>query len=319
MNKQWFADAPSNIALIKYMGKKNTEQNVPANSSLSYTLDDLKSFVELESTPLHHDSWEPLDLPGRQLLFNLSASSQARFLRHLDLLKKHFNYSGHFIVRSCNNFPASTGLASSASSFAALTRCAVRAICEITEQPEPTTEEMALLSQRGSGSSCRSFFRPWAIWSEEMVQPIELPISKLIHQVIVVTHTEKTVSSSEAHQRITTSPDFEARPGRAEKRLSSLLQALKTENWDQAFSICWQEFADMHRLFSTSQPAFSYMTENTHLLLDDLKRFWDAEGDGPLVTLDAGPNIHLLYRPDQLDLAQKFKVDKLLGNYDVIA
>lgn len=317
--KKWFAEAPANIALIKYMGKKNSEQNTPINSSLSYTLDDLKSFVEMEATPLHHDSWEPLDLPGRQELFNLPSAAQIRFLQHLARLKTYFKYTGHFIVRSCNNFPASTGLASSASSFAALTRCAVRAMTEITQHAEPSVEEVALLSQQGSGSSCRSFFRPWALWSEGKVTAIELPIPKLIHQVVVVTHTAKKISSSEAHQRITTSPAFENRPLRAEQRLYALLQAFKVENWDEAFKICWDEFTDMHRLFATSQPAFSYMTATTETILRDLQQFWEEEDDGPLVTLDAGPNIHLLYRPDQADLAQKFRVDKLLGNYDVIS
>lgn len=315
---KWFADAPSNIALIKYMGKKDPQHNTPINSSLSYTLSDLKSFVELELLPLKQDAWEPLDIPGAQS-FHLSAAGQERFLRHFAFLKKYFNYPHHFIVRSCNNFLANGGLASSASSFAALTRCAVLALTELTGHPELSPAEMASLSQQGSGSSCRSFFQPWALWTPDSVHEIHLPFTKLIHQVIIVEHAAKLVSSSEAHSRITTSPHFTHRPERAEQNLQALLHALHAKDWHSAYTITWQEFEDMHQLFATSTPAFSYMSEATQSLLSELQNFWETEGDGPIVTLDAGPNIHLLYRPDQIELAHKFRIDKLLGNYDVIS
>ena len=109
---EWFAQAPSNIALIKYMGKKDIENNIPINSSLSYTLNNLLSSVMLETHPGKKDFWEPLDTPG-SLKFVLSNDAQDRFLRHLARLKAQVNYSGAFIVRSSNNFPHSSGLASS--------------------------------------------------------------------------------------------------------------------------------------------------------------------------------------------------------------
>ena len=54
------ASAPSNIALIKYMGKIRTESNLPTNASLSYTLENLRSFVTLESNDTGVDEWKPL-------------------------------------------------------------------------------------------------------------------------------------------------------------------------------------------------------------------------------------------------------------------
>ena len=313
----WFAQAPSNIALIKYMGKKDSERNIPINPSLSYTLNNLLSSVMLEQHPGKKDFWEPLNTPGGGL-FILSIAAQERFLQHLARLKAQFNYTGAFVVRSCNNFPHSSGLASSASSFAALTKCAALALSELTQKPLPSIETQAQLSRLGSGSSCRSFFSPWALWDDETVEAIHLPYQQLIHQVIIISHAEKDVSSSEAHQRICTSKLYKTRPARAKANLKSLLNAFETRDWKAAHDVCWQEFQDLHQLFSTSASPFSYISEQSKATLTMLQQLWQREGDGPLVTMDAGPNIHLLYRPEQADIAFRFKQEYLLGNYDVL-
>jgi len=313
---KWFATAPSNIALIKYMGKSDSALNIPSNGSLSYTLPELESFVALEQSHLPADRWEPLDMPG-SIQFTLSAAAQARFLAHFSFLKRQFNYEGNFIVRSCNNFPIASGLASSASSFAALTKAAVRALTELTGQPEPSLEAQAALSRQGSGSSCRSFFTPWALWQGENTHPIDLPYPHLIHHVVLVNKHEKTISSREAHERVKTSPLFASRPERAEKNLQQLQLAIRDQQWQQAYQIIWNDFMDMHQLFATATPAFSYRTEEGDAVLNDIAAHWDAHGDGPWVTMDAGPNIHLLFRPDQELLAKKMRFE-FIRNFDVL-
>ena len=314
---EWFAQAPANIALIKYMGKKDQKKNIPDNPSLSYTLNNLLSNVSLEAHAGKHDVWEPLNIPGAAP-FTLSINAQTRFLNHLAFLKAYFNYSGCFIVRSSNNFPHSSGLASSASSFAALTQCAALALSERTETPLPAVEIQANLSRQGSGSSCRSFFSPWALWDEETVTAIELPYMELLHEVIVISQNEKEVSSSAAHLRIHTSPHYAGRSSRARENLQLLLDAFTAKDWHAATQICWHEFQDMHRLFSTCDQPFSYISDKSLAALNTLQDFWQREGDGPLITMDAGPNIHLLYRTDQAALARRFKVHYLVGNYDVL-
>lgn len=313
----WFASAPSNIALIKYMGKSDPNQNIPSNASLSYTLPDLESFVELEVDTQPRDSWEPLILPGTRGDFHLSEAAKERYLEHLAFLKQQAGYEGHFIVRSCNNFPMSSGLASSASSFAALTRCVSRAIAELQNREEPDNATLAHLSQRGSGSSCRSFFAPWALWASTEIRAVDLPYTDLIHHVIVISHEEKTVSSSEAHERVTSSPLFLGRPDRATKRLQQLLKALRAREWERAYHICWDEFQDLHALFSSAHDPFSYMTEESLNALHFLQQHWQTEKDGPIITMDAGPNIHLLFRPDQHDVAEYLK-SVFLASHDVL-
>lgn len=301
---QWLAQAPANIALIKYMGKKNSLQNIPDNPSLSFTLNNLLSTVQLTTSSESTDRWEPLTSA-----FTLSITAQNRFLHHLANLKTYFNYQGNFIVQSSNNFPHSSGFASSASSFAALTRCAVLALSELTNTQCPSIAIQAGLSRAGSGSSCRSFFSPWALWDEEQVEAIELPYMDLIHNVIVIDQQEKKISSSLAHQQIVKSPYYPNRAIRASQNLQQLLAAFAKKDWRMAYEISWREFQDMHQLFSTCDEPFTYITNESQAALVALQRFWKQHGDGPLVTMDAGPNIHLLYRMDQAHLAEQFKRD----------
>jgi diphosphomevalonate decarboxylase len=315
--QQWFAQAPSNIALIKYMGKLDEKKNIPSNPSLSYTLPNLMSHVKLEAYPGPFDIWEPLEIPGFKPL-NLSHDAQTRYLQHLDNLKKYFKYEGHFIVRSSNNFPHASGLASSASSFAALTKCACLALSELTHTECPDVSVQAELSRMGSGSSCRSFFSPWAIWNNVTAEKIELPYNNLIHHAILISEEEKAISSKRAHSQVKSSPEYEFRPARARKRLDDLLRALQTKQWQNAYKICWDEFMDMHHLFETAAEPFTYFTPKTHEMLEILKAFWEENQDGPIVTMDAGPNIHLLFRSDQHELAHHFVHEYLVNQFDFI-
>jgi diphosphomevalonate decarboxylase len=298
---------PSNIALIKYMGKENVENNVPANASLSFTLPHLKSFVRVTVQPgTKTDLWKPLtDEPGANAPVELSEKAKTRFLKHLAFLKQTFGVEQGLLVESANNFPSDCGIASSASSFAALTKAAIETFQALgVKQAYCSEGDMAALSAKGSGSSCRSFFGPWVLWSGNTVRPIEFPYENLYHQVIVVDGAKKSVSSSEAHKRVMTSALYNHRPNRAQDRLAHLLEALRHQDWQKCYQICWEEFWDMHSLFETSNPSFGYFGEKTVALLNELRNQWDQTKDGPIVTTDAGPNVHLLWRPDQISAAK---------------
>jgi diphosphomevalonate decarboxylase len=309
---KWAAEAPSNIALIKYMGKlEGAAPNRPTNSSLSYTLPHLRSIVELEydTDMITSDQWAPLtNYKGRQFdALALSEAGAQRFLNHLRQIKEHYGFEGFFRVRSANDFPSDCGLASSASSFAALTQVALVAVCELMHKDLPTIPEAAEWSRRGSGSSCRSFFSPWSVWTSDRVSDVpELAhYGQLLHQVIVVNDEVKSVSSSKAHKRVTSSLLFGGRPERAELRLTDLIDALRNKQWEHAFEIAWAEFWDMHALFESSQPPFGYMTGGSLEVLRFVRdEIWAKEGKGPIVTMDAGPNVHLLYRPEHRALAE---------------
>lgn len=324
--QRWTAEAPSNIALIKYMGKIDVPGNKPTNSSLSYTLGHLKSIVQLEYDDHYMvDTWEPLSAFGGRTFqpLGLSEKGKERFLAHLSLLKAHFDFHGYFKVRSANDFPSDCGLASSASSFAALTKVAMVALSELTKRSTPSVSEAANWSRRGSGSSCRSFFEPWVIWAPDHVGEVPSLSDRgdLLHQVIVVDDHVKQVSSSEAHKRVTSSLLFAGRPNRADVRAGDLIKALETERWEDAFEITWAEFWDMHALFETSQPSFGYMNLGSLDVLRYVRDFvWAKEKDGPLVTMDAGPNVHLLFRKDDRGRKLAGKVAKAFqGKYKMFS
>lgn len=297
--------APSNIALIKYMGKIDTRENSPINSSFSFTLDELRTYVEIEkiSDTDEELKWQPLIQPGFSP-FELSENGKKRFLRHFDSLKKTWGLQGSYLIKSGNNFPSDCGLASSASSFAALTLAASE-LAEKSGVQDLNRFELAEFSRKGSGSSCRSFFGPWALWSPTGVRPMDLPLTQLKHSVVVVEAGRKTVSSSEAHRRVVTSPLFDGRPARAEARLADLLMAFREQDWERIYQICWAEFWDMHALFETSKPAFGYFEPGTVEVLKTIREIWANEKDGPVVTMDAGANVHLLFRQDQSELQKK--------------
>lgn len=305
-SSKWTATAPSNIALIKYMGKKDVSKNLPDNPSISYTLPYLLTKVEIEKSDLDQDTWEPLRSEG---YFELSLGPKEceRYLKHLKMLKNKFEIKGSFKVRSANNFPENCGLASSASSFAALTKAASIAFCELSGRELISPVEMAGLSRLGSGSSCRSFLEPWCVWSDETVFKMDFPYKKLIHMVVMSDGERKKVSSSQAHKNVQTSLLYENREERATLRMGLLTQALGNQNWKQAFELCWAEFWDMHALFETSNPSFGYMNEGTFAVLKFAKLSWRRIDDGPLVTMDAGPNVHLLFRPEQIEMAKSLK------------
>ncbi|MGZ3768480.1 MAG: diphosphomevalonate decarboxylase [Bdellovibrio sp.] len=315
---QVLVSAPSNIALIKYMGKIDGTGNKPTNGSLSYTLENLKTYVRLTEISEANDRWQPLVREDLQHL-DLSEKGQQRFLKHLQNLKEKWGIQKNFLVESANNFPSDCGLASSASSFAALTLAAAEMFQKINPQPWGADKKtLSQLSRQGSGSSCRSLFSPWALWQEEYAQPMAIPLTNLHHLVVIVEASKKEVSSSEAHKLVTTSPRFAGRVERAELRLKDLIQALCFNDWHMARQIVWDEFMDMHRLFETSNPPFSYMTGGSRKVLDDCQAFWSKWQDGPLVTMDAGANVHMLFRNDQLKTFENYR-EFFKKDYKVLA
>ncbi len=296
------SSAPSNIAIIKYMGKESSGDNTPTNSSLSWTLDELRSYVRITSREdLNEDQWAPL---GNYPVY-LSPKSVSRFLTHFQNLKKEWQINQYFLIESGNNYPSDCGLASSASSFAALTKAAGKMFQQILPRPEIGTAEMAEFSRRGSGSSCRSFFGPWTLWYKDGVRPLELAMASLRHQVVIVEDEKKEVSSSLAHERVTSSYLFQGRSERAERRLAEVIYALEMQNWKSFYELAWAEFWDMQALFETAMPAFGYLKPSSLQVLETVRHFWREHEDGPVVTMDAGPNVHFLWRLDQVELVRK--------------
>ena len=356
----WFAKSPSNLAMIKYMGKvkKNPGRPVPEsrfiqhtftkhlsktdkevlqsknlslNPSLSYTLNHFVTKVCIEESSA--DRWSPFPTNPfeDQKLYSsskkisvessISESAQNKFLDFFSLLKRFFAIPGYYTIFSQNNFPTAIGTASSASSFSALTQAVYQLALDRSllksQFKGMTKQDLAHLSRVGSGSSCRSFFSPWCLWDNQDIGIFNCPWETLDHQLVVVDLQPKTIRSRQAHQRVSTSPHFKGRADRAKQRMKALHKALNLQNWNQCFQISYEEFLDMHSLFETSIPPFSYKTPTTQKVLDCVNDFWKNNQDGPLATMDAGANVHLLYRPDQKE--QKEKIQKNLSDHIILS
>lgn len=299
--------APSNIAIIKYMGKTSADQNLPTNASISYTLNHLRSYVTVEAVNGLSDYWEPLQ--GQSFLpIDLSDKGKHKFLNHLQRIKDLWKVETKFCVRSANNFPSDCGIASSSSSFAALTIAAV-SVCDKlkpTRNP-PDKSLLSSISRQGSGSSCRSFFEPWAIWQSFAAQSWRGQFQQLHHTVMLLDSNKKEVSSSEAHLKVTTSPDFSSRLINVKNRLQQIEKANDQGDWSYFCDLAFEEFEEMHALFETSVPSFSYRNSQTRDVLKQLQEMNNKSDAKILITMDAGNNIHCLSLPKHRDKLEKLE------------
>jgi diphosphomevalonate decarboxylase len=298
-----FAEAPSNIALIKYMGKvpQGRDTNRPLNESISLTLPELRSRVEIHPSKVDRDQWEPLSLTPWAMA-SLSEQGQLRYLSHFQRLKAEWKIDGHYLVRSGNNFPSDCGVASSASSFAALTLATFRLAQSQGSSKDLSMIQLADWSRQGSGSSCRSFGDPFVRWGQQnQIEELSFPM-EFSHELLLLDAHKKEVSSSEAHRRVASSSMFVGRAERASQRYQDLVSALRSGDWDLAWQITWDETWDMHNLFHTSQPPFVLMTQQSFAVLEFLRHEHSKNPDMPLVTMDAGANVHLIYKKGMASL-----------------
>jgi diphosphomevalonate decarboxylase len=314
------------VALVKYMGKVDSERNLPANGSVSVTLSGLKTVTELRelggaigaARELVWDADDPMpegvkghlftpDLPRlTRHLERVKEKAPAIFFRHAINVREPATRIG---IRTGNTFPASSGIASSASGFAALTLATAALLAEDMAELKTAwavspdlRAAIAELSREGSGSSCRSFEGPFVSWEGERIRGVPADaLPPLTHFVLVVSGQPKAVASSEAHERIKTSPLWKGRPERANERFLALRSAIGRGNLREMATLSWQESWEMHSLFHTSTPSFSYWEPATMRALKFLAPFIEGENP-PIVTLDAGPNVHVLVRSADRDL-----------------
>ena len=295
------ATSPSNLALVKYMGKKDL--NFPTNSSLSITLNHLTTEVELDFS----------DKDEYQGELKLTDKEENRFLNHLKFLKSKFRINQCFKIKSENNFPMGSGLASSASSFSALTLAFSKYLKSVKLIPD--IKSLSILSRIGSGSSIRSFFSPWCLWdsSSGEAKSIDLPDYKFIFLTVLI-GGKKKIPSSKAHKLIESSPLYETRSNRANMRLNLIIEKLRQDEWYELYQLVKAEFWDMMSLFHTAIPGFSYLEPDSIKMLNDVEKLWTEYSTGPLVTMDAGASVHLLFKPKDKELASKFKKNLKLKN-----
>jgi diphosphomevalonate decarboxylase len=303
------ARAFANIALVKYWGKLPTRLNSPATPSISLALSVLKT----ETTISKIDSFQ-----DRIILNGKSADTATtkRLTEYLDIWRKRKLIAGHFLIESRNNFPTGSGLASSASGYAAL----ARALGAIAESPIDIAE-LSRLARIGSGSAARSVVGGLASLpdGENPAAKLILPAEKVpwgMVIVIVESRHKKIGSRSGMEHTAKTSPYYLNWLKQAKIDYRRMLKAISRKNLTEIGIIAEENALAMHACMMSARPPLVYWHPATVEIITRVP-FWRKSGLETYFTIDAGPNVILLGRkPDLLQIARRVK--RIAGVKDVV-
>jgi diphosphomevalonate decarboxylase len=280
--------AHPNVALSKYWGKREGAGNVPAVPSLSVTLEGLTTRTRVR--------WERGGVGGDRFVLDgreRTRDEAPKVFGFLDELRRALGISARAEVESHNDFPTASGLASSASGFAALALAAVRA-----EGCDWDAPRVADLAQRGSASAARSLFGGYVELEERVARPVapadHLPMVVL---VCVTTESPKATSSSDGMRAtLDRSPYARAWLEEAPKLHARLRGALLARDFDGVGELAEASALAMHA--SAIAAGVVYWNGVTLQALAAVRALRDA-GAAAYATIDAGPHVKVLTPPGQ--------------------
>lgn len=316
--------APSNIALVKYWGKK--EHQIPANPSISFTLNNCKTITKLEVLKKSDAANFSFDLlfegkpkedfkPKIQKFFE-------RIEQYCPFLKEY-----HFKIDTQNTFPHSSGIASSASGMAAL----AMNIMSLEKAINPTISDdyfyakASFLARLGSGSACRSIKGEVVVWGNHAAingssdlfgvefSEIHPNFKNYQDTILLVDKGEKQVSSTVGHDLMHNHPYSERRFAQAHDNLSKIKTILSSGTIEEFIKIVESEALTLHAMMMTSMPYFILMKPNTLEIINKIWKFRNETQIPVCFTLDAGANVHVLYPENAKEKVVQFIKDELVG------
>ncbi len=309
-------EAPANIAFVKYWGAKDLESAVPENASISMTLDHCRARTTVEDLPAAGADEVLLAAAGGELEPAPAAFAEG-VRRHLHRLRRWAGVEGRFRVATRNNFPTGAGIASSAAGFAALAAAVAASL-----ERDPDAAELSLLARlSGSGSAARSVMGGYVRWPADDADP-EGPAAALapadhwqLRDLVAVVDTgSKPVSSREGHQRAPSSPHFAMRQERLADRLTVVERAILDRDLATLGPVVEQEAIDLHLIAMSSRPPIFYWHPGTLEVIEAVRRL-RADGVEAWITMDAGPNVHVICEPD----AEEAVAARLAGSPRVVS
>lgn len=296
---------PSNIALIKYWGKY--DQQMPANPSISYTLNHCKT-----NTTMEFLAEEPFSVQTY-----LSGNEEVKFAEKIEKYFKNIEHylpwilKGKYIIRTENTFPHSSGIASSASGFGAIAKCLMKLDEAFSKNisAEESLRKASFLARLGSGSACRSLYNGLVVWGETdevsgssdlfAVQYSNNEIHEIFKDfndwVLLIHEGQKSVSSTVGHGLMKTNVYAERRFQEARENFVPMKEILKSGDMERFITLVEHEALTLHAMMMMSDPAFILMKTGT---LEVINKIWDFRRETGLplfFTLDAGANVHLLF------------------------
>lgn len=331
--------SPSNIALVKYWGKRYFQ--LPQNPSISMTLKNCFTEMEISAFFAEGEGGKVLEFlfgesDFNNTLFNTNLESRVDFIPRIErffehLSKQHNDLSWiknfNFKIKSKNSFPHSSGIASSASSFSCLSLCLADLTEKITEV-KISKEFISRISREGSGSASRSVFSKFSIWGNiEENESMETIISndefavqfddydKIFNSlndcILIAASGEKSVSSSLGHSLMNDNPYAKVRYENAKNNIVKILKAMKVKDFNTFFKVLENEALELHGLMMLSGDGYILLNGNSLKIIEEIRTFREVTQLNLGFTIDAGPNIHLLYFEKDKELVEPFIQDKL--------
>lgn len=314
---------PSNIALIKYWGKKPGQ--LPMNPSLSLTLQEARTTTTIDY------SYAP-GKKGLSFRFRFEGKEAPAFGerigKYLESIKAQLPVLSRMYldIESVNSFPHSSGIASSASAMAALALCLVEMETEVSGSmdTEGFWQESSRLARLGSGSASRSLFPQFALWgqspqwdgsSDEFAIPVKEfhgTFLNLRDSILVVESQPKKISSSAGHSLMASHPFGKVRFQQARENLELLHSALVEGDWQEFLRIIEEEALTLHAMMMTSRPGYLLMQPGTLSILQLIREYREETGCRLGFTLDAGANVHLLHADADALQVEEFIRSELL-------
>ena len=315
--------SPSNIAIVKYWGKKDGQ--LPLNPSLSMTLNravtQTRVYASFEET-----------IAG---LISVNGDQHHPFLPKMEQLLKRLTIEipclerWSFRAETSNTFPHSTGIASSASGMSAFALCLLDIARKVMKVEIPVADWLPMascVSRMGSGSACRSLYGGFALWGKtpvisESSDDFAVSVSGRIHPdflslrdaILIVSTLPKLVPSSQGHQSMNGHPFMADRISQANQNLADALQALSTYDFEQLVSIAENEALSLHALLMSAHPWTILMQPGTLAIVQHVREA-RKEGLPVFFTLDAGANVHILYPMDSATEVEKF-ISEVLSHF----
>lgn len=284
------ARANTNIALVKYWGKRDAALNLPAVGSLSLTLDGLSTRTSVVfDAKLDRDT---LQLDGAPA----DARAVGRVSRFLDLVRERAGIAERARVESSNDFPTAAGLASSASAFAALALAATRAAG--LQLPD---RELSILARRGSGSAARSIFGGLvqmhrghaADGNDAFAEPIASDWDLRLVIAATASGPKATLSTDGMRSTMETSPYYEAWVQMSERDLAAAREAIARRDLAALGEVTEASCLSMHASAMAARPPVVYFIGATiegYRTIQQLRR----NGVPAWFTCDAGPHVKAL-------------------------
>lgn len=290
----------SNIAFVKYWGKRDQNLNLPNNSSISMTLDD--NFTTTTSVLFSKK------LEGDQVYINNelqqasgeNATEKSMFIKvALDQMRERAAIKTNALIVSENSFKSGSSIASSDSEVATVVFALSSSLNLGLD-----AREMSIIARQISGSACRSLYGGIVEWekgsspdgsdsyAQQLVKQTYWP--ELIDMVVLFDQSKK-VSQSHDHAMVEMGTLYPNRLPFAEDNIVRMKEAVLKKDFGTMAEVIMRDSNNMHATMMDSWPPMMYLTDLSREIIYAIEDFNEQNGRNVAAyTFDEGPNAHII-------------------------